>query len=40
VTRRQESLGLDLSQHGEAAYDLSTAEMDVNAPQPTPIAAR
>ncbi len=40
VRRRQESLGLDLSQHGESAYDLSSREIDVDAPQPTPIAAR
>jgi ammonium transporter, Amt family len=38
VRRRQETLGLDLSQHGEAAYDLHGAESVVEASPSTSIA--
>jgi Amt family ammonium transporter len=38
VRRRQESLGLDLSQHGEAAYDLTGQEPVVEASSSTTIA--
>ena len=40
VRRRQESLGLDLSQHGEAAYDLVAPEVDVDTPTTTATAVR
>jgi ammonium transporter, Amt family len=39
VRRRHESLGLDLAQHGESAYDMTPAPAPAPAPVPAPVDA-